>query len=173
MKRFVGLLFAPLLSLPLLGGQQDLSSLRNFLWVEAEFCTGGQPSLEHLSQLASQGVRGVLNLREPHEHNWADEQAKTQALGLKYFSIPVAPRNPKDVQVDQFLRLTDNTDLRPLFIHCTAAVRVGAFWMIRRVLKEGWSIEKAEEEAARIGLRLGSDLHKFSLNYIKTNKGSH
>ncbi len=36
-----------------------------------------------------------------------------------------------------------------MFIHCTAAIRVGAFWMIRRVLRDGWKVEDAEEEATK------------------------
>ena len=32
----------------------------------------------------------------------------------------------------QFLKITDDPANRPMFIHCTAAIRVGAFWAIRR-----------------------------------------
>lgn len=168
MKRAFGLLVAALLSIPT-GAQDDLTSLRNFLWVEGDFCTGAQPSLEHLTRLKEEGVLGILNLRQPREHDWAAEQAKAKELGLKYLNIPVAPRSPKDRQVKQFLHLTDNPNLRPLFIHCAGAVRVGAFWMIRRVIRDGWSIKRAEEEAARIGLRPGSHLNGFARDYIKRN----
>ena len=169
MKRAIGLLVATLLPTPA-AAEDDLASLGNFLWVEADFCTGAQPSLEHLTRLKEEGVRGILNLRRPREHDWAGEQAKAAELGVKYFNIPVASRDPKDLQVTHFLRLTDDPDLRPLFIHCAGAVRVGAFWMIRRVLREGWSVERAEEEATRIGLRPGSRLNGFARDYIARHR---
>ena len=38
--------------------------------------------------------------------------------------------------------------------------------MIRRVLRDGWSLEKAEEEATRIGLRESPHLVEFARTYI-------
>src|ERR1044071_9015102 len=132
---------------------QDSGEIRNFLRVHQGFCTGGQPKLEHLEKLKADGVKSILNLRQPSEHRAEEEQAKAKELGLKYFNIPVAYGNPNEEQVAEFLKITDDPDNRPIFIHCTAAIRVGAFWMIRRVLRDGWKVEDAEEEAKKIGLR--------------------
>jgi hypothetical protein len=57
-----------------------------------------------------------------------------------------------------------------VFIHCTAAIRVGAFWMIRRVLRDGWEFEKALEEANQIGLRNNAGLTAFAKEYIEKKK---
>jgi hypothetical protein len=54
-------------------------------------------------------------------------------------------------------------------VHCGAASRVGAFWLVKRVLQDGWAIDKATEEAKAIGLR-GEPLEKFALDYIATHK---
>ncbi len=121
--------------------------IRNFLRINDQFCTGGQPRMEHLDQLKAEGVKAIINLRTPGEHRAEEEEAKAKELGLRYFNIPVVFRDPKPEQVDEFLKLTDDPANRPAFIHCTAAIRVGAFWMIRRVMRDGWTIEKAEEEA--------------------------
>jgi uncharacterized protein (TIGR01244 family) len=147
-------------------GQAELPPIRNFLRVDSNFCTGGQPRLEHLQKLKDDGVRAVINLRQPSEHRAAEEESKAKELGLRYFNIPVAYGEPKDEQVAEFLKLTDDTANRPAFIHCTAAIRVGAFWMIRRVLRDGWPIEKAEAEAATIGLRESPHLIEFARGYI-------
>jgi protein tyrosine phosphatase (PTP) superfamily phosphohydrolase (DUF442 family) len=147
--------------------QQELAPIRNFVRVDAQFCTGGQPRLEHLTQLKADGVKAILNLRQPSEHRAAEEEAKAKELGLKYFNIPVAYADPKDEQATEFLKITDDPANRPIFIHCTAAIRVGAFWMIRRVLRDGWSIDAAQADAEKIGLHNAPHLVEFARAYIE------
>ena len=132
---------------------QDLPPIRNFLQMNPDFCAGAQPRMEHLAMLKAEGVKAIINLRTPEEHRAAEEEAKAKELGLRYFNIPVVFREPKDEQVTEFLKITDDPENRPAFIHCTAGIRAGAFWMIRRVLRDGWTIEAAEKEAEKIGLR--------------------
>ena len=149
---------------------QDPGEIRNFLRVNKDFCTGGQPKLEHLEKLKAEGVKSIINLRQPSEHRAAEEEAKAKELGLRYFNIPVAFGNPNEEQVAEFLKITDDPDNRPIFIHCTAAIRVGAFWMIRRVLRDGWKVEDAEEEAKKIGLRESPHWNEFARKYIETHR---
>jgi protein tyrosine phosphatase (PTP) superfamily phosphohydrolase (DUF442 family) len=150
--------------------QQEQPFIFHFTLVSDQFCTGGQPKLEALEKLKSEGVKSILNLRQPSEHRAADEEAKAKELGLKYFNIPVVYRDPKEEQATEFLKITDDPANRPIFIHCTAAIRVGAFWMIRRVLRDGWTIEAAEEEAKKIGLREAPHLVEFARNYIEKHR---
>ncbi|MEP7272843.1 MAG: protein tyrosine phosphatase family protein [Acidobacteriota bacterium] len=151
-------------------GQDPPPGIRNFLKINDQFCTGGQPRLEQLDTLKQSGVRAIINLRTPGEHRWEEEKAAAEKLGLKYFNIPVAYGDPKEEQATEFLTLTDDPANRPAFIHCTAAIRVGAFWMIRRVLRDGWSIETAEEEAAKVGLKQAPHLVEFAKLYISRNQ---
>lgn len=150
--------------------QEDTSSISNFLRVNKDFCTGGQPKLEHLQTLKAEGVKAIINLRQPSEHRAAEEEAKAKELGLRYFNIPVVFGNPKDEQVDEFLKITDDPENRPAFIHCTAAIRVGTFWMIRRVLRDGWTVADAEKEAEKVGLRESPHLNEFARKYIETHR---
>ena len=113
---------------------QELPPIRAFLQVTPQFCTGGQPRPEHFAKLKADGVKAVLNLRTPQEHQADEERAAVEKAGMKYFNIPVVYTAPTDAQADEFLRITDDPANRPMFIHCTAAIRVGTFWMIRRVL---------------------------------------
>ena len=146
--------------------QDDPGPIRNFLRVNEQFCTGGQPRLEHLQKLKAEGVKAIINLRRPTEHRADEEEAKAKELGLRYSNIPVLASEPKDEQADEFLKITDDPANRPAFIHCTAAIRVGAFWMIRRVLRDGWKIEDAEAEAQKVGLRDNPHLNEFAKQYI-------
>jgi len=163
----IGLLI--LLALPL-AAQQELPPIRNFLRVNEDFCTGGQPRLEHLQELKDQGVKAIINLRPPAEHRAAEEEAKAKELGLRYFNIPFVFGEPKDEQATEFLKITDDPANRPAFIHCASAVRVGAYWMIRRVLRDGWKIEAAEEEARKIGLKESPHLNEFARRYIERHQ---
>jgi uncharacterized protein (TIGR01244 family) len=152
------------------GAQAELPPIRNFMQVTPEFCTGGQPRVEHLAKLQADGVKAVLNLRQPGEHRADEERAAAQKAGLKYFNIPVDYQNPTDANVDEFLRITDDPANRPMFIHCTAAIRVAGFWMIRRVLRDGMAVDAAAAEAKKIGLTRGPHLEEFARQYIRTHQ---
>ena len=149
---------------------QDIPPIRNFLQVTPQFCTGGQPRPEHFAKLKADGVKAVLNLRTPGEHRAEEEKATVEQAGMKYFNIPVVYTAPTDAQVDEFLRITDDPANRPMFIHCTAAIRVGGFWMIRRVLRDGMSEEAALEEAKKVGLANAPHLEEFARKYIAGHK---
>ena len=160
-----------LIGVAVVSAQEDTGQIRNFLRVNEQFCTGGQPRLEHLEKLKAEGVKAIINLRQPSEHRAEEEAAKAKELGLRYFNIPVVYRDPKEEQVTEFLKLTDDPANRPAFIHCTAAIRVAGFWLIRRVLRDGWKFEDAEAEAHKIGnLREGAHLVEFAKKYIEKHQ---
>ena len=150
-------------------GQQTAPPIMNFLRINTEICTGGQPTMDQLAELKKQGVTTVINLRTPQEYDPAPEEAKAKELGMRYFNIPVAGAGPKDEQVVEFLKLTDDPKNRPAFIHCASANRVGAFWMIRRVLRDNWTMDAAKAEADKIGLR-SPNLVEFATQYVQKNK---
>lgn len=133
--------------------------------VSKEFTTGAQPTPQILKEFRDKGAKAVINLRPRHEHNAAEEEAAAKELGLRYFNIPVIYRDPKFEQVDEFLKLTDDPANRPALIHCTMNIRAGAFFAIRRVLRDGWTWEDAEKEAAK-GAPIAPHLKRFALDYI-------
>jgi uncharacterized protein (TIGR01244 family) len=138
--------------------------------VNKEFCTGGQPRLEHFEKLKTDGVKAVLNLRTPGEHRADEERAAVEKAGMRYFNIPVVYTAPTNEQVDEFLRITDDPSNRPMFIHCTAAIRVGAFWMIRRALRDGMTADAALDDARKVGLANAPHLEEFARAYIASHK---
>lgn len=149
----------------------EVTAIPSFLKLTDNVWTGGQPTMEHLAKLKEGGVKVIINLRPHSEHNGAKEEAKAKELGLSYFNIPIVFREPQPEDADDFLKLTDEQLKNgPVFIHCAAAIRVGAFWMIRRVLRDGWEFDKALEEANKIGLRNQAPLIEFAKGYIEKNK---
>lgn len=147
--------------------QISLTTIPAFLKLTDQVWTGGQPTLEHLAKLKAEGVDIIINLRPASEHTGEQEAAKVKELGLRYYNVPVVYNAPKPEDADAFLKLTDeHLKEGRVFIHCAAAIRVGAFWLIRRVLRDGWMYEKALEEANKIGLRNRPHLIEFARGYL-------
>lgn len=149
----------------------EITGIPQFLKVSDQVWTGGQPWLEHLPKLKDAGVKVVLNLRPHTEHEGQREEAKVKELGMAYFNIPIDTQTPDELDADDFLTITDEQLKNgPVFIHCAVGLRVGAFWMIRRVLRDGWEFDKALAEANRIGLRNSSRMIGFAKDYIARKK---
>ena len=68
--------------------------------------------------------------------------------------------------VDKFLAVTDDPALYPVFIYCRSGNRAAALWMIRRVLRDGWTLANAESEAERAGLT-SATLRDFARDYVR------
>lgn len=174
MKFLLGMLIVLLAAAGLVQAQQptpqaEVPPIRNFFKINEDYCTGGQPRLEHLDKLKADGVKAIINLRPVGEHRAAEEEAKAKEVGLRYFNIPVVYADPKDEQADEFLKITDDPANRPAFIHCAAGIRAGAFWLIRRVVRDGWTFEKAEAEAKLAGLVNAPHLTEFARKYIESH----
>lgn len=149
----------------------EVTGIPRFLKLNDQVWTGGQPWLEHLAKLKDAGIKVVINLRAPAEHQAQREEAKVKELGMSYFNIPVDFQTPDELDADDFLKLTDEQLKHgPVFIHCAVATRVGAFWLIRRVVRDGWEYEQALEEANRIGLNNNARLTAFAKEYIDKKK---
>jgi uncharacterized protein (TIGR01244 family) len=143
----------------------EFASIENFTQVSKQFYVGGQPGMDDLARLKAKGIRGIVNLRRPAEYNAAEEEAKAKELGLHYFNIPVSSASLQDSQADDFLKITSDPQNLPAFIHCLGGPRAATFWMIRRVVVDGWKMEDAETEAQKIGLHSPA-LLEFARNYI-------
>jgi uncharacterized protein (TIGR01244 family) len=149
----------------------ELTGIPRFLKLTDQVWTGGQPWPEHLSKLKDAGVKVIINLRAHAEYQGQREEAKVKELGMSYFNIPVDSHAPDELDADDFLKLTDEQLKNgPVFIHCAVGTRVGAFWMIRRVMRDGWEYEKALEEANKIGLNNHPRLTEFAKDYIERKK---
>jgi protein tyrosine phosphatase (PTP) superfamily phosphohydrolase (DUF442 family) len=151
--------------------EQSLKSdVPRVLCLDDSFATGGQPSEQAFAKVAASGFRSVLSLRARGEGiDLAKERYLVEKAGLRYFNIPVVSSAPRVEQADEFIRLLKEKSNHPMLITCSTANRVGAFMMIYRVLEQGWSEDKAMEEALRIGLR-GDELKKFAQSYIAHHK---
>jgi len=151
--------------------KQTRAGITNYTKVDAVVACGGATETSALDGLKADGFKSVINLRVATEQgaNIAENQAKAKALGLNYFHLPVSGASPDPKIVDQFLAVVSDKTNQPVFIHCASANRVGMVWLVKRVLQDGWPVEKATTEAKAIGLT-AAPLEKFALDYIATHK---
>ncbi|HXG67931.1 MAG TPA: protein tyrosine phosphatase family protein [Blastocatellia bacterium] len=142
----------------------------NILCVDEKFATAGQPADAAFGKLAANGYRSVLNLRSANEGvDLERERELVEKAGMRYISIPVVSSAPKAEQAEAFIKAVSEANNHPMLIHCASANRVGAFFMIYRVLVQGWPEDKALEEATRIGLK-SPVLKQFAQDYIASQK---
>lgn len=126
----------------------------------------GQPSTDDIAAIQEKGIKRVITLRENGEVDW-DEAGKFKSAGIEFSSIPF--RSTESLNDDVFskvrLLLQDSQDT-PTMLHCGSANRVGAVWMVHRVLDQGVELEKAIAEAKTIGLRNPAYQEK-AIDFIK------
>lgn len=144
----------------------DAESIPGFYLVEDGVAVGGQPTAEQVSSLAAEGYRSVVNLRLDAEFDESPVILAARRAGMSHVSVPISAKEPTDAAVDQFLRVTDDPGLYPVFIHCGSGNRAAALWMIRRVVREGWHIGLAAAEAEKAGLK-SEELRDFAFAYIQ------
>lgn len=151
--------------------KQERAGITNFTKVDAVVACGGATETAALDGLAKDGFKAVINLRLATEAGANIEQnaAHAKSLGLKYLHIPFNGQQPDPKVVDQFLASIADKSNQPVYVHCGSASRVGALWMVKRVLQDGWAVDKATEEAKLIGLR-SQPLEVFANEYINSHK---
>ena len=156
-----------------LSAQQKMEKpgITNYTKVDAVVACGGATETSALEGLKNDGFKAVINLRQASEPgaNIPENSARAKALGLNYLHIPFNAQAPEQKSVDDFLAAVANKANQPVYVHCGSANRVGAVWLVKRVLQDGWTVEKATEEAKLIGLR-SAPLEKFATDYIAAHK---
>ena len=149
----------------------EIAGVRNFSRVDATIGCAGATDASAMTALRKEGFVSVINLRLESEQG-ADVpagRAAAQAAGLKYIHLPFNAASPDPKVVESFLAAVADKSNQPAFIHCGSANRVGAVWMIKRALQDGWTVERAQAEGEAIGLS-NPDMKAFALSYIKDHQ---
>ncbi len=151
--------------------KMEKAGITNYTKVDAVVACGGATQTAALEGLKSDGFKAIINLRQASENgaNVEENRARATALGLKYIHIPFNTAAPENKTVEDFLAAIADKSNQPVYIHCASANRVGAVWLVKRVMQDGWPVEKATEQARLIGLT-NPALEKFALAYIAEHK---
>lgn len=148
--------------------QKDtIEGIRNYTKVDATIGCAGATDPKAMTELAKRGYKAVLNLREASEDGAQipESKAAAEAAGLTFIHVPFKGSAPDDAVADEFLKVVTTPTNQPLFINCGSANRVGAMWLIKRMVVDKWPQDKAVEEAKAIGLSSAA-LETWALAYV-------
>lgn len=114
----------------------------------------GQPSAADFAIAKKQdGINTVINLRTPGEMRF-DEKGVLKGLNIEYHYLPFGPpESLKDEIFEKSLKVLGDKKKQPVLLHCASANRVGAIWLVHRVLTDKIPYDKALKEAKEVGLR--------------------
>lgn len=119
----------------------------NFAEVSPELYRGAQPTAAGFRELRRRGVRTVVSLRETRS-----DRGLLRGTGLAYVHIPIPPARVHDREVVKFLRLFDDPNAVPVFVHCQmGSDRTGTMCAAYRIVRQGWAPEDALKELPRFG----------------------
>jgi protein tyrosine/serine phosphatase len=117
----------------------------NFGKVDDEYYRGAQPDGRDYEDLATLGVKTVIDLTRDGRDN---EKAMVERAGMSFFRIPLTTSDrPADAAVKQFLSLVNDPARLPVYVHCQGGQhRTGVMTAVYRMTKYGWSETKAYDE---------------------------
>jgi len=140
------------------------------LCIDDKPSAGGQPSSSAYARAAANGFRSILTLRSPGDGvDLLRERFMVEQSKMRYYNISAAKTLPRREQVEEFLRLVRDKANQPMLINCAFAERVAPLMMIFRIVEQGWTRNRAIEEAGRAGLNTDS-LRKFVDEYLAPRK---
>ena len=125
----------------------------NFYKIEDGLYRGGYPTQQGLKNLKQIGVKTIIDFRN-HGKDVSQEKRYAKALGTKYINIPFGflRTPPEDAQIKNFLEVVKDSKNRPVFIHCQHGTdRTGMMVATYRIAAQGWSCQKAYQEAKSLG----------------------
>ena len=131
--------------------EAKLGTTRNVHQVGNLFLAG-QPSEADFKILKERKITRVITLRADSEIEW-DEAAVAKASGMIYAKIPIAGLDAmNDKSFDAVRKQLSIGSKTGTLLHCASANRVGAVWLVYRVLDQGVELEKAVKEAKEVGM---------------------
>ena len=124
-----------------------IKEFKNF-FKSGDYYFGGQPTLEAINWLKSEGVKLFINLRTEEENKKFtstafNEENLLKEYGIKYISIPVSypdSYNPKTLK--KFISALTEYEGK-VFIHCASGGRVRYFFMAYLIESKGYSLNDA------------------------------
>jgi len=175
MKLLTGIALACLVALAPLAAQaptkETVDGIRNFTSVSPTIACAGATEARVIPELAKRGYKAIINLRQATEQGAAIDETRqaAQAAGIKFIHLPLNPQQPEASVVDAFLIATADPTNQPTFINCGSASRVSAMMIAKRMLNDGWSQDRALDEAKVIGPPSAA-LQQFALEYVAAKK---
>ena len=142
-------------------------SIKNFGQMDDRFFRGGQPKQDEYQELATLGIRTVIDLQD---NPTSYEKQNVEALGMKYINIPMSDsRYPESAKIEQFLKLVDDPSTGKFYVHCAGGRhRTGVMGAVYRFNHYNWNYDQVYTEMKKYDFytRWGhGDMKKFVQDY--------
>lgn len=124
--------------------------------INEKITIGGRPEAADIEDLKNRGFKTIVSLLTPDETGYESEERDVQNAGLTYASIPVAPDLLDDIALSRFGQAIASSD-GPVAVHCNAGGRAGVLTLLHLAVAHGWTVERALEEGAKTGAKIGPD----------------
>ncbi len=121
------------------------TEIQNYLKINENLISAGQPSADQLRAVAAEGFTSVINLAtiDPGR-SLEDEAGLVGALGMNYYHIPVVWSDPQESDFAAFEQLMLDLPPGKTLLHCHANLRATAFYSLYAQKRLGWSATQAE-----------------------------
>jgi protein tyrosine phosphatase (PTP) superfamily phosphohydrolase (DUF442 family) len=128
-----------------------LTDIYHFLPLTETLLTSGQPTEKQFSVVAAADVQTVINLALATSTNALPDEARVvEGLGMEYFHIPVLWEMPTKADLDLFCEVMEAHRGRKMLVHCAANMRVSTFVALYRMLRLGWTHDKAFKDVYKL-----------------------
>ena len=133
---------------------------------------GGQPDDQDLKNLKAEGFAGVINLRRDGEPNAdaARDGRAAQALGMKYFHIPVNSADPQRAQLDAVKAALGQIN-GPVFVHCQGGGRACNMALLATAPASGYGSQQMFDQAAAAGFPVTNPAFQQFISAVLDKKG--
>ena len=151
--------------------KETVAGVTNFARLETTVACAGAIKVEAIPEIKKMGYASIINLRQPTEAG-ADIEAHTaaaKAAGIRYYNVPFNGQSPDPAAADKFLDAITAKGSEPAFIHCAGGNRAAAMWFIKRLVVDHWTVDRASQEAAALGMTSPA-LKQFGIDYAQTHK---
>lgn len=148
-----------------------VNGVRNFTQVDATFACGGALTPDAAANLKAAGFKSIVNLRAATEEgvNIEDQTKAAAAAGLKYIHLPFTNASPDATKLDEFLKAVVDPTNQPMMLHCASGGRASMFWAVKRVMVDGWTVDKATAELPDLMKNVSQPVKTFMLDYLKAH----
>lgn len=129
----------------------SLTDIYNFLPIDADWATAGQPTVEQFAAIKAAGYEVIINLGMPDSPRAVVNEAEVVAAqGIDYVAIPVVWEAPTGADLAAFFAAMSAHQAQKRFVHCIANMRVSAFTFLYRVLVLGVPVDEARQTLHQI-----------------------
>jgi tyrosine-protein phosphatase SIW14 len=117
----------------------------NFGKINDTYYRGGQPSGRDYNDLATIGIKTVLDLQKDGR---SDEAGLVKRAGMQFIRIAMTTTDaPTQAQIAEFFKIVNDPANQPVYVHCAGGRhRTGAMTALYRMTNDGWNAERAYAE---------------------------